>query len=333
MKQVNLGLIGLGEQGKVSLRNSLRLEGAKTVAVADLSQKARRYAKGMGIKDVYANYDDLLKNDAVDAVVVSLPNFLHRDGAEKAAEAGKAILLEKPLARTVDEGKEILSAVRKNGVKLMMGYDMRFNPILSNLYDGIKDGLFGSIKLAEVTNVSGGPFSPRSDHVGPVKVPSWWLDKELSGGGVLLDLGSHLIDLLSWYFGEVVHVECFLEHMFNLELEDAATCVLKFKDGPVATAKVGWFSTDFLQSVQVCGTAQNMLVQISPQSTSKIFWNGIARKFGLNKKDSNYLELEHFVSSLQKDEQPQPSGDAGLYGLKVIDSAYKNAMKNSGLHT
>lgn len=325
MKQINLGIIGLGSQGKVSLSSSLRLKGARILAAADVSEKALRYAKKRGVKNVYNSYEELLKNDEIDAVVVNLPNFLHLDGAEKAAEAGKDILLEKPLARTVEEGEKILSAVRKNGVKLMVGYDLRFNPLLTKTHDEIIDGLFGSVKIAEATNVSGGPFSPRSDSVGPVQVPSWWLDKKLSGGGALLDLGSHMIDLLIWLFGEVVYTESFLEHMFRTDLEDAATCVLKFKDGPVATVKVGWFSTGFLQSLQVCGTAKNMLIKMSPQSTSKIFRMGIARRFGLTNNDSNYLKLARFVSCLQKDEQPQPSGEEGLRSLRVISSAYKNA--------
>jgi predicted dehydrogenase len=329
LKKINLGIIGLGSQGKVSLDNSLRLKGARIVAAADVSKKALRYAKKRGVKNVYDSYEELLKSDEIDAVVVSLPNFLHLDGAEKAAEAGKDILLEKPLARTVEEGERILSAVRKNGVKLMMGYDLRFDPILMKIHDGILDGLFGSIKIADATNVSGGPFSPRNDSVGPVQVPSWWLDKELSGGGALLDLGSHMIDLLIWYFGEVVCVESFLEHMFRLDLEDAATCVLTFKDGPVATVKVGWFSTRFLQSLQVCGTAENMLVQIAPQSPSKIVRMGIARKFGFINNDPNFLKLAHFVSCLQKDEQPQPSGEEGARSLRVISSAYKNASNIS----
>jgi myo-inositol 2-dehydrogenase / D-chiro-inositol 1-dehydrogenase len=325
LKQINLGIIGLGAQGKASLSSSLRLKGARIVAVADVSEKALAYAQKRGVKKVYNGYEELLKNDEIDAVVINLPNFLHLDGAEKAAEAGKDILLEKPLATTVEEGEKILSAVRKNGVKLMVGYDLRFIPILTKIHDEIIDGLFGSVKIAEATNVSGGPFSPRNDKAGPVPVPSWWLDKKLSGGGALLDLGSHMIDLLIWLFGEVVYAESFLEHVLRTDLEDAATCVLRFKDGPVATIKVGWFSTGFLQSLQVCGTAKNMLIQISPQSPSKIVRMGIARRFGLTNNDPNYLKLTHFVSCLQKDEQPQPSGEEGLRSLQVISSAYKNS--------
>jgi predicted dehydrogenase len=335
LKQVNLGLIGLGYQGKSHLRNCLSLKGVKVLGVADVSKKALKYAKKKGVKNVYANYEDLLKSKQLDAVVISLPNFLHLEGVMKAAEAGNDILLEKPLARNVEEGKQILSAVRKSGVKLMMGNVMRFVPSLRNIHDKIADGFFGSVQIVEATNISGGPFAPRSDSVGPIQVPSWWLNKELAGGGALLDLGSHMIDLLVWSFGEVVYVKSYLSYMLKMDLEDTALCILKFKDGPIATVKVGWFSQDFAQSLQVCGTTKNMLVCIFPQSTVRIALRKIKTKFGLHKTDpddlaqARYLELEHFVKCLQEDELPQPSGEDGLSCLQVISLAYENAVNVS----
>ncbi len=326
MKKINLGIIGLGNEGKLLLRNSLKLKEARIEAVADLSAKARSTAKNCGVKNVYEKYEDLLKDAKIDGVIISLPNFLHQEAAVKSAESGKHILLEKPLARSVEEGEKFLSAVKKNSVKLMIGYDMRFEPVLSRIHDQIANGFFGEVQIAEATNISGGPFSPKNDSTGPVRVPSWWLDKELAGGGALLDLGSHLVDLFIWYFGEVDSVSSYLKYVFSKDLEDAATCILKFKNGPVATVKVGWFSKGFIQSLQVCGTAKNTLVQLAPASTSSIVWKGIVGKLGFPKTSRYYTELQYFVSCLQKDEQPQPSGEEGLHSLQIISSAYENAQ-------
>jgi predicted dehydrogenase len=165
--------------------------------------------------------------------------------------------------------------------------------------------------------------------MGPVPVPSWWFDKEQVGGGALLDLGSHMIDLLSWYFGNVDYVHCFLGYMFKSDLEDAATCVLNFHSGPIATVKVGWFSKGYLQSVQICGSARNTLIQLSPPSGLRTIWNDVRRKVGLNVQDPNYLKLEHFVDCLIRDEQPQPSGEEGMRSLQIISLAYKNAQNNN----
>jgi len=326
LKPIGLGIIGLGAQGKLSLCNSLRLNEARVAGVADVSKTALSYARKKGVKNVYTNYADLLRNNEIDAVVINLPNFLHLEGAINAAEAGKHVLLEKPLARTVEEGEKIVSSARKNGVKLMVGYDMRFNPVFRKIHDEIVDGFFGSVRIAEATNVGGGPFSPRNDSMGPVKVPAWWFDKKLTGGGALLDLGSHLVNLLIWYFGEVLQAESHLDHIFKMDLEDAATCVLRFKQGTVATAHVGWFSKTLFESLQICGTAGNKLIQIYPRSTLRTAWTGIGRSIGVG-DDTSFLKVKHFVDSLQNDEQPQPSGEEGLYDLRVISIAYRNALK------
>ncbi len=326
LKQINLGVIGLGNEGKIMLQNCLMLKEAKVVAAADLSSKARNAAKDMGVKDVYEKYEDLLKDPKIDGVVISLPNFLHEEAAVKCAEYGKHILLEKPLARTVGEGERILSAAKKASVKLMIGYDMRFDPTIIRIHDQLVDGFFGDVQIAEATNISGGPFSPRGDSAGPVQVPSWWLDKGLVGGGALLDLGSHLVDLFIWYFGEVASASSYLKHIFRTDLEDAATCILHFKNGTVAIAKAGWFSKGFIESVQLCGTAKSISLQLAPTSASQIVWSGIAKKFGRGKTDPRLAEIQHFVTCLQRDEQPQPSGEDGLSGLKAIFSAYQNAQ-------
>ncbi|MEM2661269.1 MAG: Gfo/Idh/MocA family oxidoreductase [Nitrososphaeria archaeon] len=326
---MNLGIIGLGFQGKVHLRNSLHLKGVNVIGVADVSEKALNYAKKMGVKNVYKSYEELLKNDELDAVVISLPNFLHLESVIKAAEAGKDVFLEKPLARNVKEGEKIVSCVKKNNIKLMVGYDLRFHHITREIYKKLKSGFFGEVQIAEATNVSGGPFSPRSDRIGPVPVPSWWFDKELVGGGALLDLGSHMIDLLTWYFGEVDYIKCYFRHTFNMDLEDAATCILKFRNGPLATVKVGWFSKDHMQSIQICGTAKSLSVRLSKPGVFTKVWSDIRKKIGLRGCDPYYLELEHFINCLHKGENPKPSVEDGLETLRIISQGYGSAVKTA----
>jgi len=332
MKEVNLGIIGLGYKGKTHLHNALRLEGAKVIGVADTSEKALSYARKIGVRSVYKNYEDLIKSNQLDAVVISLPNFLHLESATKAAEAGKDILLEKPLARNVAEGEKILACVENSCVRLMMGYDMRFNPLFREIKNKIDDGYFGDIQIAGATNVSAGPFSSRSDRAGPIPVSPWWFDKDLSGGGVLLDLGSHLVDFLCWYFGKADSVKSYLGYMFNLDMEDTATCVLVFEGGPIATFNIGWFSRDFLLSVQICGTAKNLSIQVAPLRTWERVGKDLKSKLGAPNCDPFYLELEYFVKSLQRDENPKPSCEDGLICQKLIASAYKNSSKKSEIH-
>lgn len=331
MKKVNLGLIGLGTMGRVHLINCLRLKNAKLVSVSDSSKKALQFAKKAGVKNVQSDYNKLLNshNPSIDAVIVSLPNFLHYECAKKAAEKGKDIFLEKPLARNVKEGKQILSHVKSGGVKLMIGYPLRFTESFAKLKGKLKSGLLGDVQVASATNISAGPFSPRTETSGPTPVPAWWFNKELTGGGPLLDLGSHMINLLRWYFGDITHAESYLGHRFNMDFEDHAVCLLKFKDGPIATVNVGWFSKDYRVSVELYGTAKHVSEVRSAPSLLDFAVDVIGRKFGRIERSAApyYKELQHFVECVNSNTAPCPSGEEGLADLETIEMAYKNIIR------
>lgn len=327
LRKINIGIIGLGNQGKIHLNNCLYMKEANVLGVADVSRNALKLAEKRGIKKTYSNYKELLKDKQIDSVIISLPNYLHAEATIKAAEAGKDILLEKPLARNVSEGELILSSAQKYGVKLMLGYEMKFNKSLMTLHDEIAEGYFGEVQVADAVNVSSGPFSPRGEGTRPLSVPSWWFDKEKVGGGALLDLGSHLINLLNWYFGEVSDIKAFMGFMYNMDVEDIATCVLKYKNGPLASVRVGWFSKGFFQSVQVSGTAKNMFLSLAPSSIFRIISSDIRTKLGWYDHNSMYSEIKYFVDCLLNDESPSPSGEEGLRDLQVIELAYETASR------
>ena len=242
MKKVGLGIIGLGYIGNIHLQNSLKISGAFVAGVADVSRKRLNFAKQLGVKKTFVDYADLLKDPEIDSVIIGLPNHLHLKCAQMAAESQKNILLEKPIARTPEEAKQIISAAQKNSVKLMMGYPMRFNSTFQDLKDQIDRGYLGDVEVAHAVNIGSGPFYERSEKHAPAPVPDWWFNKKLTGGGVLIDLGSHMINLLRWYFGEVTDIRCRLKTRFNLDFEDSCTCLATFSSGTIATINVGWFS-------------------------------------------------------------------------------------------
>ncbi len=125
MKLTNLGIIGLGYVGQIHLRHAQKLGNARIVAVADLSKRALNKAKNNGVQKTFTNYNELLKDPEIDAVIIALPK--HLKCVRDAAEADKHIFLEKRIARNIEEAKEILSLIPKNNVRLMMGYLLRFN--------------------------------------------------------------------------------------------------------------------------------------------------------------------------------------------------------------
>ena len=334
MKSVKLGLIGLGYIGKVHLQNCLRIKSVDLVAVSDVSKKALNLAKKMGVKNTFKDYNQLLKDPTIDAVIISLPTYLHASSAVAAAEACKDVLLEKPLARNVTEGKEIVSIANKNDVKLMVGYDLRFSSSFRGLKEKMNNGVLGDVQIAYSTNIASGPFFHRSEGSIPRPVPAWWFDKNFTGGGALMDLGSHLINLLRWYFGEIIDIRSYLGYRFNLGIEDQATCIAKFASGTIAIINTGWFSMDFQVKVEVLGTVKHALASHPPSQENRIV---TATRLLLTKTSEyhqpHFRELEYFIHCVGNDLQPCTSGIDGLRDLEAITSAYENQLPLTGEHS
>ena len=326
MNIVRLGLIGLGYIGKVHLRNSLKLNSAKLVAVSDISNKALNLAKKMGIKKTYNNYQKLLNDNSIDAVIIALPNHLHAPCAKEAAKAGKDVFLEKPLARNADEGKEILSTARKNNIKLMVGYPARFVPPFQALKAKIESGELGEVQIAYATDIGSGPFFHRAEGNIPRPVPEWRLRKELTGGGALMDLGCHMINLLRWYIGEVSDVKSYMGYRFNLDLEDHATCILKFQNGQTAILNAGWFSQKAERTVELYGTVAHASASYNSPSKVKTAIQLVMRKIPDYYKPFQ-KELSTFIECVRNDLSPSPSAEDALKDLEIISLAYKNQIR------
>ena len=324
-KKVGLGLIGLGYMGKIHLRHCLNLGSVKLVAVSDVSKKALGFAKKMGVKNTFTDYHQILKDSSIDAVIIALPNHLHTSCAEAVAEAGKDILVEKPLARNVKEGKEIVSIAKRNDVKLMVGYDMRFSPSFRSLKEKIQNGVLGDIQIAYGTNIGAGPFFHRAELSIPRPVPNWWFKKELTGGGAIMDLGCHIINLFRWYFGEVTSIKSYLGYRYDLEIEDHATCIAKFVSGSIGVINVGWFSQESQKKVELLGTVKHALACRTPEN--RIFAGIRLLTTKSTRYESSYLrELQYFVHCIRHDLAPTPSGNEALKDLETISLAYKNGV-------
>jgi len=325
MKKIGLGIIGLGYVGQIHLRHAQKIANAHVIAVADLSKKALKKARNNGIKNTFISYEEMLKLPELDAVIIALPTHLHLKCVRDAAEAGKHIFLEKPMARNAREAKEILSIVQKNNIKLMMGYPLRFNKQFQTLKKKIYDGTLGDIEIAIANYISSGPFFHRAEANAPIPVPEWWFNKELTGGGALIDLGSHIINLLRWYFGEITDIKSHLGYRFNMPFEDKAICLTKFQNDTTAIINVGWFLQGYQLKIELIGTVNHTTVQHKPSnpiSTAiQMLTTGTSQFHHAHK-----AELQHFVESLIKDKTPTPTGEDGLKDLEAIEKAYKNQI-------
>lgn len=325
MKITKLGLIGVGGIGSLHLKHALMLPDAEVVAVADTAKPALDRAKEAGVKNVYSSYQELLKNPDVDAVVVALPTHLHLECARDAAEAGKHIFLEKPIAVTVNEAKEVIAVSQRQNVKLMMGYPMRFNRHFLQLKEYMASGILGDIENAHATYISAGPFVHRADGHSPAPVPEWWFDTQRTGGGVFVDLGCHIINLMRMLFGEVTDIKSQFGHRYHMDFDDSALCLARFSSGTLAAINVGWYSQEYLMRLDLLGSVRHASVSHMPPPTMSQLYQ-MLRKGISEFNQPHYDELQYFVDCLQRDVAPSPSGLDGLRDLEAITAAYKNTI-------
>jgi predicted dehydrogenase len=225
--------------GKTHLFNLLKNKNVDLIGIADQSKNNRTFAEKLGIKKIFSDYHDLFKEPDLDAVIISLPNFLKKESVEVAAENSINVLLDKPLARNYTEALEIERIVEKKKIKLMLATNFRYHPHVKKMKEILDNGVIGECKIATLEYINHGPFS---HPLNPKPVPEWWFNKDQTGGGALLDLGWHTIDLFNWFFGDSQVEAVKIEKNFNLDVEDSASILLKSKNGVIGVMNVGWFS-------------------------------------------------------------------------------------------
>jgi predicted dehydrogenase len=187
MKTVGFGVVGIGRQG-LRLAEHIRkdIRPGKLVAVCRRSKSGHDYSKKHGIK-FYSNYHDLLADKDIDAVVVTTPSSLHGIQARDSLKAKKHVLIDKPIASTLEEGRKIKALAKEKKLIVGVNFPLRVNSVTKTLKSNMKN--IGKLMKIQVF-VSHGP--PRN---------KWQSDLELSNGGVILDLGSHYFDLISFLTG------------------------------------------------------------------------------------------------------------------------------------
>jgi UDP-N-acetyl-2-amino-2-deoxyglucuronate dehydrogenase len=206
-------------------------EGVRLVAVADAdAARAHELADRYGSPDVHRDYLELLARDDVDAVSICLPDHLHRDAALAAAEAGKHVLCEKPLALDLPEAAEMVEAFDERGLKLSMVMNHRFAPDNIRVHRAVRDGAIGRILMAGVLHSSA--LTGNDDYSSP-----WRGRRGRAAGGILATQAIHFLDLLLWFAGPVAAVKAWTQTLVRTELdyEDTVELALKLGSGALAT--------------------------------------------------------------------------------------------------
>ena len=227
LKKLRIGVMGCGTAAHFHAAACRSSEKIKFVSAFDANIENAKKLADIYSLTVSRDYRDILRSDEIDAVLITLPHYLHTEFTVAAAEAGKHILCEKPMAPTLEECETMMRAAKKAGVKLMIAENHRFLPAHQLIKKVLDDGLIGKPLLVrgyegvdETTDLS--------------KPDNWKGSPELAGGGVLMDAAVHKFAILNWMLGEVESVYCWLaKQVIKLEnkAEDNAMTFLKFTNG------------------------------------------------------------------------------------------------------
>ena len=322
---VRVAAVGCGYWGPNVIRNLDAVPGFELCCICDanadhLRPVAARYPSARSTTRV----EDLLEDPAIQAVYLATPVSSHYSLVKRALESEKHVLIEKPLATTVDQAEELLELAGANGLTLMVGHTFVFSPPVRKVKELIDAGLVGPIYYVETTRVNLGLFQ-----------------KDVS---VLWDLGPHDVSILIYWLGEVpIQVSARGRSYLGEALEDVAFLTLEFPSGILAQVQLSWLAPSKLRRTSIVGR-QRMIVydDLEPVEKVKIFDRGVDRQpasFGefqltyrsgdvlsprLDTTEPLYLECAHFLECIRTGRTPDTSPRSGVDVVRVIQAAERS---------
>jgi len=333
IKTVRVGLIGCGKIAEIAHMPAYQvIKKAQLVAVCDKDEKRARWlAERFGIRKYSSDPIRIIENEGIDAVDICLPTFLHSKFIRLAAEAGKHVFCEKPMAKSVKEAERVISQINKSGINLMVGYNQRFERTFQKMKAFIDSGLLGDLISLEMRYA-------KCETPERYLPPNWRADPK-KGGGALLDFGCHKIDLLRWFAGEVHRVSAISAHNLKTEAEDAGGVILDFKKGALGLLSVSLVcASPFkeLDSTDVYGSKGTVRYRSDDKNTIHIYLKGslLGRTsrftaLKISSKQSSYtLELKVFIDSIIKERKPSITAEDAKKVLEIVEAARKSAKQN-----
>lgn len=329
MSKARIGIIGLGTVAQlVHLPNLSKINNAEITAVAELKQsRLNAVADKFGVKERYKDYRDMINHVELDAVIIATPTSTHAEIAIDCLNAKLDCLVEKPLARSYTEAKQIVDAARKNKKNLMVGMNLRFRPDTMLLRSLINAGEIGNPYY-----VKAGWIRQQSSS------EKWFTKKEESGGGVIIDLGIHLIDLSLWLLGypEIESISTKNFYHNTKSVEDTSLSMIKCKNSSVICLESSWslpvekdhfhlsvfgtkgsFSSNPFRVYKKLEDTYMDLTPAQGDNPTMLF------------KKSYMNELKSFIGAVKGLHPVFSPGEESMQRMKIIEAMYKSASENT----
>ena len=337
--KIKWGVIGCGGiADRRTIPGIMLADNAELVAVMDANgEVAEKVREKYNAKFAFDNYEELLAIDEIDAVYIASPVFCHKEQAFAAAKAKKHILLEKPMALTVEESKEIADYCKKEGVKLGVGLMMRFHSYHQAMKKIIAEG-----KLGDVVSMRGQLTCWYPD------IPNnWRQNKALSGGGALMDMGIHCIDLLQYITGlKATEVTGFAgTQTFSYNADDSAAIVMKMENGALAMVDANFNIPDAAAKckLEIYGTkgsimAEGTVSQVEGGDVSVLISDDslgydaaqnreelVPVKLDVEFGNMYTKEVESFGNAIINDTEPAITAEDAIFVQNIVERAYASS--------
>jgi predicted dehydrogenase len=317
---VKWGLIGCGDIARKRIAPALHdLSNCELVAVSRANfAKAEAFAKEFGAKKWYENWQDLIKDDEIDAVYIATPVYLHAEQTIAAAQAGKHILCEKPMAMNTNECDRMIAACKANSVKLCVAYYRHFYPVVLRVKEILSSGEIGQPVVAQINAFE--LFNPQPDN------PRYWLiKKELSGGGPMFDFGCHRIEVFINIFGAILQTKSVLRNiLFEREVEDTCVAFFQFNSGASGVLTVTHAAHEPQDTLSIFGSRGS--IHISSLNEGDMIVKTIeGERIESHAPIPNFHQplIDDFAQAVAEDREPKVNGETGREVARIEEEIYR----------
>jgi predicted dehydrogenase len=319
MTALNWGLIGAGDIARKRVAPALRdAANCRLVAVSrSRAELAKEFALEFGARRWFARLEDLLADAEIEAVYLATPVYLHAAQAIAAAEAGKHVLCEKPMALTTADCDRMIAAARANNVRLGVAYYRHFYPLVARVKEIIDSGELGKISLAQINAFEF--FNPPEDH------PRYWfLERAKSGGGPMMDFGCHRLEVLTNLFGTVKQLKSLISNeVFGREVEDTACALLQFENGACANLSVTHAAAEAQDALDIFGTNGSIHVPVLNGSEMLIKTEtGERTERHAPAENIHQPLIEDFADAVLNGKKPAVTGETGREIARLEEEIY-----------
>ena len=314
-KKLKWGVAGCGRFAEQTFLPTIKLlrKSVVTSLYSSDIKRAKSLADKFGIEKHFNNYDEFLKSD-IGAVYISSANVNHYQQVIKAAKAGKHILCEKPLAMNLSEAEEMVKTCEPNNVQLSINYVYRFHPLIIKSKEIIANQMLGKIVSINLSfNIDAPPGS------------NFRFTKSQSGGGALRDLGTHMIDLLRYFGGEIVSINGVVDNViYKSEVEDFSCAIVKFENGGYGFFNVSFNNKKAFNRIEILGhkgaiSLDNLIGGRLHTAKLTILLDGEAKKAFRKRGNRQFNLLKSVQNSFLNNQTPLVTGYDGLINMKLME--------------